>query len=214
MSLRGLAMLAHLAEGRSKEEAARLLGVCDVTDQLQISRETAGIDDLEKLIEAAKPRIEALRAMLPMGAPPAKAGDHDRPPVTPRMQEICELYASGMSHAEIGARLGILGTSVGVDLLDARRSIQLWLDRHSASPEDLPAALKYVFEVRRRRPCPKPLTMTPRLRQVLDLVEEGLSDEEIAERMSLGIRCVPVYRSKARKRLELVAEAAAQSTRE
>jgi len=211
LSLRGLAILAHLAEGRSREEAARLLGVCDVTDQLQILRETAGIEDFEELVEAAKPRIEALRAMLPMGEPPAKAGDDDRPPVTPRTQEICELYASGMTQEEIGSRLGILSTSVGVALLDARRSIRLWLDRHSASPEDLPAALRYVFEVRRRRPRPKPLTMTPRLRQVLDLMQQGKTTEEIAQEMGLTVGSARVYRSNARKRLKQVTEAAAHS---
>lgn len=53
--------------------------------------------------------------------------------------------------------------------------------------------------------------MPPRLQQVLGLVQEGLSDEELAERMSLTIGSARVYRSKAKPRLKQVTEAANQA---
>jgi len=207
LSLRELAMLAHLAEGKSRAETAKALGVKDIRIQLQRARRTSEIADERELIGAAKPRIEALRPILPMGTTgnAGKAGGTS--PVSPRQQQVCELYAQDLPIPRIAEQMGITTIAVNGLLLQARRSMLHWLETRSAEPSDLAPELRYTLEVRRRAIANKPVTMPPRLQQVLELDRQGLSDEQIAQRLGLKVTSARTCRNQARRKAREVEEA-------
>ncbi len=200
LSLRELAMLAHLADGRSQEETARLMAVKSIRTRLQIARKTAGISDLNELIEAAKPRIEELRPILPLGEASVAAKNLARPPVSPRQQQVCELYAENLPIPRICQEMGVSRAAVNGLILQARRSIEHWLETHPDEADQLAPELRYTLEVRRREDLDKPLVMPPRLQEVLELHRQGLSDEQIAQRLGLKVTSARSCRHQARKK--------------
>jgi DNA-binding NarL/FixJ family response regulator len=50
--------------------------------------------------------------------------------------------------------------------------------------------------------------LTPRAREVLSLIAEGLSSRDIAERLSMGVRTVETHRTSLRRKLDLPSTAA------
>jgi two-component system, NarL family, nitrate/nitrite response regulator NarL len=50
--------------------------------------------------------------------------------------------------------------------------------------------------------------LTPREREVLDLIAEGLSSREIGERLDMGVRTVETHRTHLRRKLDLASPAA------
>ena len=57
-------------------------------------------------------------------------------------------------------------------------------------------------------PTPADAALTPREREVLALIAEGLSSREIGERLAMGVRTVETHRTSLRRKLELPSPAA------
>lgn len=98
-----------------------------------------------------------------MGGPPARAT------LTPREREVLDLVGQGMSNEEIGRRLHI-----------TRQTAQL----HATSG---------IRKLVRRLRVADDDGMTRRERDVIELLREGLSDHQIAQRLNIGVRSAESY---------------------
>ena len=98
-----------------------------------------------------------------MGAPPARAT------LTPREREVLDLVGQGMSNDEIGRRLHI-----------RRQTAQMH-------------AIRGIRKLVRRLRVADDEGMTPRERDVVELLRAGLSDRQIAQRLNVGVRSAETY---------------------
>ena len=100
-------------------------------------------------------------------------------------------YVREARHA--GARGYLLKDQPAEEIVAAIRSVMAG-GSHFASPaDDTPSA---------------DATLTPREREVLALIAEGLSSREIGERLAMGVRTVETHRTSLRRKLDLGSPAA------
>ena len=107
-----------------------------------------------------------------------------------------------ISAVSAGARGYLLKESVGAEVLDAIKAVLQGIFYWSRKiPE------KMILEVKRRtmKPdAPTPLmSLSPRERQILQLVVEGQSSSEIAETLRLSPKTVDTYRSRLMHKLDV-----------
>jgi DNA-binding NarL/FixJ family response regulator len=102
--------------------------------------------------------------------------------------------------AAAGASGYVLKDSAAAEIVSALHAVAAGGVHWGASgAEDLPAAADAG------RPG---VALTPREKQVLALIAEGLSSREIAQRLDMGVRTVETHRTHLRRKLDLASPAA------
>ena len=103
--------------------------------------------------------------------------------------------------AAAGASGYVLKDSAAAEIVEALRQVgaggACWAAGPGQAPE-APAAAGATREV----------SLTPRERQVLELIAEGLSSREIGQRLDMGVRTVETHRTNLRRKLDLSSPAA------
>jgi len=100
-------------------------------------------------------------------------------------------YVREALHA--GARGYLLKDQPAEEIVAAIRSVMAGGSHFVSSATDTP---------------PADATLTPREREVLALIAEGLSSREIGERLAMGVRTVETHRTSLRRKLDLGSPAA------
>lgn len=95
-------------------------------------------------------------------------------------------YVREALHA--GARGYLLKDQPAEEVVAAIRSVMAGGSHFASSATDLP---------------PADAALTPREREVLGLIAEGLSSREIGERLAMGVRTVETHRTSLRRKLDL-----------
>ena len=95
-------------------------------------------------------------------------------------------YVREALHA--GARGYLLKDQPAEEIVAAIRSVMAGGSHFTSAATDTP---------------PADATLTPREREVLALIAEGLSSREIGERLAMGVRTVETHRTSLRRKLEL-----------
>ncbi len=106
-----------------------------------------------------------------------------------------------------GARGYVLKTDGGRNLIDA--VLALWEGRSFFSPRLSEVAERCLLEPQAARPrkLPARRELTPREREVLQLLAEGCMNKQVAERLGISIKTAETHRSRIMRKLRIVSTA-------
>jgi DNA-binding CsgD family transcriptional regulator len=113
-------------------------------------------------------------------------GPHARATLSPREREVLDLVGQGLSNDEIGRRLHITRDTAR---LHATRGIRKLVQRLRVTDDG---------------------GMTWRDRDVIELLREGLSDLQIAQRLNIGVRSAETYVTRVLRKLGLAVPSCAR----
>jgi DNA-binding NarL/FixJ family response regulator len=115
---------------------------------------------------------------------------------------MCTLTSTVVEALRAGARGYVFKTSLGRDIIEAVQAVaagQKYLNKGLASSiiED------YVIQDRESQALPAVERLSAREREVLQLIIEGCSSAEAAERLLLSVGTVDTYRSRIMRKLDV-----------
>ena len=131
--------------------------------------------------------------------------------LTPRRREVVDLIGDGLSNAEIAERLGILQHTVRryvshiLDQLNLENRTQVALLAAQERAPDTPIDVDSMIDSREDvlHAANHLRALTRRQREVVDLIEGGLRNVEIAERLGISYSTVRMHVSKIMNQLNL-----------
>jgi DNA-binding NarL/FixJ family response regulator len=164
--------------------------VGDAADGREAVGQVARLGPDVAVIDIAMPELNGIEAAQGIGE------------VCPSTQIIILSMHSTTEHLQAGARGYLLKESAGIEVVKAVRSVHAG---HRYLSQKISDTLVDDYVRQRQAAEPKsPLaSLSPREREVLQLVVEGKSSIEIADALSLSVKTVETYRSRLMYKLDI-----------
>lgn len=181
-----------------------LRSLLDAQPDIKVIGDAANGRDAVRLVKQLRPNVVVMDIAMPgLNGIEASREIHE---VCPSTQIIILSMYSTTEHIaralQAGARGYLLKESAGSEVVDAIRTVQD--NQHYLSQKILDKFIDVYGNQRYAVEAQGPLErLSPREREVLQLIVEGKSNADIADILSLSIKTVETYRSRLMHKLEI-----------